>query len=104
MAGAVRGNIDLKPTIICPSITSAFASDIVISSPTLYRFPNTNDVSVTYSRTGHPTVTLASSASEHRLENFTEGSTTVRVTAMDSAGNSAACQFIYIRKPGKLSC
>ena len=87
--------------VVCPSVSSSTASYIVFSSPTTYRFPNSSDVSISYSRTGHSTVTLASSTSAHGLGNFTEGSTTVHVEAMDSAGNSASCQFTYTRKPGR---
>ena len=102
MTGAVSGNSGLQsnPMIICPSLRSSQASDIVFSSPTIYGFPNTSDVSISYSRTDQLTVTFKSSTSEHSLDNFAEGSTTVYATAMDSDSNSATCQFTYTHLPG----
>ena len=103
MTGTVSGNNGLQPIpmIICPSVRSSQASDIVFSSPTIHGFPNTSDVFISYSRTDQLTVTFESSTSEHGLDNFAEGLTTVYVTAMDSDSNSATCQFTYTHIPGK---
>ncbi|XP_072013307.1 uncharacterized protein [Amphiura filiformis] len=87
------------PVVLCPSVSSSLASTITFSSPTVHFFPNTSDVSISYSRNGTQISTFPLSDSEHSLRGFLEGSTTVILTAMDSAGNTAKCQFTYTRMP-----
>ncbi|XP_072034782.1 neurotrypsin-like [Amphiura filiformis] len=98
--GTFYGNMAASNGAIvqCPLVQNSFANNITFSSPTVHHFPNSDDVTILYSMNGQET-TIPLSSNQHSLGEFTEGSTMITLTAMDSVGNRVACHFTYTRTP-----
>ena len=92
------------PTINCPSVPTSTNSQVTFNTPTVTLFSGTVNYVYTYSNSNsNPPIvnqqlaTLNSGSASHSLFNLQTGSNVISIRATDNNGNSATCQFTYIR-------